>query len=147
MKSFWQLDARTELLQRLEQLTPESRAQWGRMNGPQVLAHVADSLRMTLGELPVKPRESLLRPWPFKQLIIYFLRFPKGAPTAPELIQRPPRDWSSERPALCQLLNQLATLQRRPFPPEHPAFGKMTEQGWGVLVYRHVDHHLRQFGV
>ena len=85
MKTLWQPTDKQALLTRLARLNADSRPQWGKLNCPQMLAHVADGMRMTLGDLACEPKGGPLRYWPLKQLIIYWLPFPKGAPTAPEL--------------------------------------------------------------
>jgi len=73
--------------------------------------------------------------------------FPKGAPTSPELSARPPGDWDREVVALRALVEQFGRRDPNGRWPDHPAFGRLTGRAWGVLVYRHSDHHLRQFGV
>jgi hypothetical protein len=146
MKSIWSAAVRDELRARLAQLTPDTSPRWGRMTAPQMVAHLADSARMALGDLPVASKKLPLRFTPIKQLFIYCIPIPKNVPTAPELIRRTPGDWRQEVQAAGALLERIAS------PPEgarpaHPAFGRLSEQAWGVLVYRHYDHHLRQFGV
>lgn len=100
-----------------------------------------------MGELPVKPRRLPIRHPPLKQFIIYVMPFPKGAPTAPELVSRQATDWAAEVEAIERAFDRLVV--RDPAAPwqDHPAFGRMTHRAWGVLIYRHTDHHLRQFGV
>ena len=73
--------------------------------------------------------------------------FPKGAPTAPELLARRPAEWHGELDMLRETLD--AFVKAGPSGPfvSHPAFGDLTPRAWGVLVHRHMDHHLRQFGV
>jgi hypothetical protein len=146
MKTIWKASTRDELRARLGRLTPGSMPRWGRMTAPQMVAHLADSARMALGDLPVAPKRVPLRYPPLKQLCIYCLPIPKSVPTAPELIQRSPGDWEHEVNAAGALLERIASPPdgRR---PDHPVFGRLSEQAWGVLVYRHYDHHLRQFGV
>jgi hypothetical protein len=147
MKSAWQKEARQDLLTRLDQLTPDAKGRWGKMNCYQMLAHIADAVRMPLGELKTKPKKTPLRFAPVKKLIIYVLPFPKGAPTAPELIARTEGDWNKEAVAVKELLARFAELQNQETWPEHPAFGKLSKKDWGALVYKHIDHHFRQFGV
>ncbi len=131
---------------RLVGLDASKQALWGRFSCQQMLAHVADGLRMALGELKVEPKNTPLRFWPLKQLIIYWLPFPKGAPTAPELVARPPQSIDEEREAINHLMRGFGE-RHGPAPwPAHPAFGKLDEVSWGVLMYKHIDHHLRQFG-
>jgi hypothetical protein len=146
MKSIWRASTRDELRSRLGRLSPDSKALWGSMSAPQMVAHLADCSRMTLGDLPVTPKRTAIRYPPLKQLIVYCLPFPKNARTAPETISRMPGDWMQEVQAAGALLERIASPPdgRR---PEHPVFGRLSEQALGVFVYRHYDHHLRQFGV
>ena len=81
MKSAWDADNRRELQQRVLALRPETQGQWGRMTAPQMVAHLADSLRMALGDIPVAAKKSPIRYPPLKQLLICWLPFPKGVPT------------------------------------------------------------------
>lgn len=146
MTSIFDGPARAALAARLDAITPESVARWGRMDSAAMLAHLAESLRMALGELPVRPRGRLLRLPPLRHAIIHWLPFPKGAPTAPELVARRAEDIAAEIRAVKTLLEELAGRATAPIWPEHPAFGRLSARDWGALVYRHIDHHLRQFG-
>ena len=147
MKSVWNAADYSELCTRLERLTPEALPRWGKFTAPQMVCHLVDALKMAGGTLPVRTRQMAIRYPPLKQLIIYWLPFPKGAPTAPELLTRVATEWHGE---LQELKRELERFQKRgpagPFVP-HPAFGKLSSRAWGVLVYRHTDHHLKQFGV
>ena len=147
MKSAWNVGNRRELQRRVSALRPEARGQWGSMTAPQMVAHLADSLRMAVGDLPVAAKTSPLRYPPLKQLALYWLPFPKGVPTAVELITRVPETWKFEVDDVNSLLDQFAHRDRHGRWPDHPVFGRMRGSSWGVLVYRHMDHHLRQFGV
>jgi hypothetical protein len=117
------------------------------MTASQMLAHLSDAKRMALKELSVAPRWLPIRYPPLKQLIIYLAPFPKGAPTAPALLARRPEAWDVERRNLSVLIQRFGTLPPDFVWPPHPAFGKLSRSAWGVLGYRHTDHHLRQFGV
>lgn len=147
MKSVWNEADRVELCARMERLTPECTAQWGKFSAPQMVCHLVDALKMASGDLPVASKKLPIRHAPLKQLIIYYLPWPKGAPTAPELVSRRATEWHGELEALRQELDAFAKRgPDGPFVP-HPAFGMLTPRAWGVLVYRHMDHHLKQFGV
>jgi hypothetical protein len=117
------------------------------MSAPRMLAHLVDAGRMALGTLEVPSRRMPIRFPPLKQFIIYWMPFPKNAPTSPRLIERVATDWAAEAIELDAIVNQLAAKSADAAWPDHPAFGRMTHRAWGVLVYRHTDHHLRQFGV
>jgi hypothetical protein len=138
--------ARQELAERLERLSPEAKPLWGKMSAPQMLAHIGDWMLMAQGELATAPKNRVLSFPPLKQLAIYWLPFPKGVLTAPELIRRRPLAWTVERAAVRQQLQSFENFNPAVWP-EHPVFGEMTPRAWYVLGYRHMDHHLRQFGV
>ena len=147
MKSIWQDESRRELHDRVARLSLESRPEWGRFTAPKMVCHLAESLKMAMGDLPVTPKRSPIRFPPLKQLIVYVAPFPKGVPTAPELLAREPRDWTNDVADVQMLLELAAACRTTDTWPEHPAFGKLSKRAWGVLIYRHTDHHLRQFGV
>lgn len=147
MTSLWDAGARQELHRRLKRLNPHSQRRWGRLSVEQMLAHVAAGLRMATGELPVKPKPGPLRRWPLNRLVIHWLPWPKGAPTAPELLAREPEELEREKAALTALIEQVAERRAKTDGVEHPAFGRLSEKDWGALGYRHIDHHLKQFGL
>jgi hypothetical protein len=147
MKTIWNDTDRRELEERLNRLTPDTRPQWGKFTAPQLVVHLADSLHMALGELPVASKNLPIRYPPLKQLFLYVLPFPKGVPTSPELIARAPGPWDAGVAEIRTLLMQMATRDPNVEWPDHPAFGRMRRKDWGVLVYRHMAHHFRQFGV
>jgi hypothetical protein len=144
------LDASTRdgILARLDLLRPDAPAQWGTMNATQMLAHVGDALRMTLGELAVRPKNvPVMRLLPIKKLMLYVLPFPKNAPTAKELRSRAPQSFDRELDDVKQLVRRLDPQQGGGRAAAHPLFGAMTATDWGRLGFKHLDHHLRQFGV
>ena len=147
MKSLWQESARAEVLERIGRLSPERRPSWGRMSAPRMVAHLNDALRMAFGEVPTRSKRLPLRHPPLKQLIIYWMPFPKSAPTAPELLAREPAEWRAELDACRALVGRFGSEPADREWPEHPAFGRLTARQWGILAYRHTDHHLRQFQV
>jgi hypothetical protein len=137
----------SQLLARLSRLTPEARPAWGRMTAPQMVAHLIESGRLASGELVCASKRLPIRFFPINSLIVRCAPFPKNAPTAPELLARRPATWEGDVAELSALVGRLAARSPREAWPEHPAFGKLSGKTWGVLVYRHVDHHLHQFGV
>ncbi|HEY3115025.1 MAG TPA: DinB family protein [Gemmatimonadaceae bacterium] len=146
-KSLTDARARQELLNRLERLTPEATPLWGKMTAPQMLAHLADWMLMASGDIKTAAQNRVLRYPPLKQLAIYWLPFPKGVPTSPELRGRTPLEWSIEHTSVRNRVQSFENLYLKARWPDHPVFGKMTPRAWGVFAYRHMDHHLRQFGI
>ncbi|MFN2398195.1 MAG: DUF1569 domain-containing protein [Gemmatimonadaceae bacterium] len=147
MRSLWQESARTALLRRLGRLSSEAQARWGLMTAAQMLAHLNDAFCLSTGELSARPPRGLLRIPPLNYVVACLLPFPRGAPTAPELLRRAPDPWETE---INRLHKNVAAFGRRdprgPWP-DHPIFGRLAGWAWGMLGYRHLDHHLRQFGV
>jgi hypothetical protein len=147
-KTLWDDDARASLLRRLDALTPQAAAKWGRMSSGEMLAHLVNGMRLAAGELDAKPRRSPFRRWPLKYLFIYWVPFPKGAPAPREIVTRgTPTDWEQNLRALRDSIDQLTRRDRNGSWPAHPVFGALSGKAWGALGWRHFDHHLRQFGL
>jgi hypothetical protein len=144
----WEPEYRASLADRARRLTADAKPAWGKMNASGMLAHINDSYRMVLGDLAVKPKNLPIRFTPIKQLIIYVAPFPKGAPTAPELIARcDGANLADEQQAYVGLLSRIGAITEATKLPPHPAFGTLTHRAYGVLIARHTDHHFRQFGL
>ena len=111
----------------------DTKGAWGKFSASGMLAHLNDSYRMCTGELTVKSKNLPLRYTPIKQLVIYVLPFPKGAPTAPELIARcDGAELEDEKQALCANFERLAGVKPGDPLQEHPAFGALTYKDYGV---------------
>ncbi len=147
MKTFWDANDRQELLRRIDNLNTDSRAQWGKMTVDQMLSHLVDACKMALGELAVAPKPGPMSFAPIRKAVIYWLPWPKGAPTAPELLARKPVSVEAEKAELKTLMNRLAAQSDQQSVPAHPAFGDLSRKDWGALIHRHTDHHFKQFGV
>jgi len=140
-------DDRAEITNRMRSLSASSTRQWGSMDVVTMLQHLRLSARMTLGELPVaSANKRIFQMFPMKHLILYVLPFPKGAPTAAELKPSDAASFEEERAALLELLERIGTGPQDGSGPAHPLFGPLTWREWGVVNYKHADHHLRQFG-
>ena len=148
MPSIFDPARQQELVTRVSRLSPETPARWGKFNATRMLAHVNDAFRMALADLPVKPRKTPFKNAVARILIIHLLPFPKGAPTAPELLARvDSAEFETERKAFAELVARVGARQDATVWPEHPAFGTMTRGDWGALGYKHANHHFTQFGI
>jgi Protein of unknown function (DUF1569) len=146
--SIWDESVRTSIAARAQRVAAGTKPGWGRMNAAAMMAHINDSLRMALGDLPVKSKNLPLRYKPIRKLFIYYLPMPKGAPTAPELIARCSNAvLDDEKQAFAELINRCAHVTTSTALGEHPAFGDLGYDEYGCLIAKHTDHHLRQFGV
>ena len=138
---------RTAISTRLQSLSASSTGRWGKMDVTNMLHHLRLSALMTVGELSVPSvNKRAFQVFPLKHLILYVFPFPKGAPTAPELKPVDVTAFAEERAALLELLERIGTGDRDGVGPAHPLFGPLTRREWGVVTYKHADHHLKQFG-
>lgn len=138
---------RARLMARLGALTSGSQPRWGKFTVAGMLCHLRESARMASGELPVPDvGKKAFQVFPLKHLILHVLPFPKGAPTAPLLLAASPEEFEEAMRQLTQALDSFLHEDLRP-APRHPLFGPLTRKEWGTLAYKHIDHHLRQFGV
>jgi hypothetical protein len=117
------------------------------MSASQMVVHVVDALKMAIGTLKTEEKKRPIRFPPLKQFIIYGPPFPKSVPTSPELLVRQCEDWDTECMSLKEMMDAFANRPAGAPLPRHPAFGTLSRRAWGVLTYKHIDHHLRQFGV
>ena len=139
---------RTAILQRIGSVTSASVPRWGQMDAKSMLTHLKQSALMALGELPVAGKSKrAFQVFPIKHLILHVVPFPKGAPTAPELLVPEAASVDAIRSELVSLVERIGAGPRAGDGPVHPLFGGLSFREWGVATYKHTDHHLRQFGV
>ncbi len=138
---------RKAISDRLRSLSMSSNRRWGSMDVTGMLQHLRRSALMCVGELVVpSANKRAFHMFPLKHVILYVLPFPKGAPTAPALKPVDAASFAEERAALLELLERIGTGLRVGMGPDHPLFGPLTWREWGVVTYKHSDHHLKQFG-
>ncbi len=138
---------RNSLTQRLLSLTPETRPQWGKFDAPRMICHLADSFAMALGEISTQSaNKKAFQRFPMKHLILYVLPWPKGTPTAPELLATEAGEFDRDRQRVVEMMERVAAAPRG-MGPEHPFFGPLDNEEWNALQWKHVNHHLTQFGV
>jgi hypothetical protein len=147
MKTMWNDADREELLARIDRLSDDATARWGKMTAGAMLAHITEAMKMAVGELVCKPKKMPIRFFPLKQLIVYVFPFPKSAPTAKELLEGSDTPPARSKAELRRLIALFVSKKGQKQWPSHPAFGALSEKAWGALGYKHLDHHLRQFGV
>ena len=145
-----------EIVGRLAKIQSSSPRLWGKMTAPQMICHLADSFRVTMGEKPWKTERISVTPIPLPGWFVKWvalqvpLQWPHGTPTRPEVDSEkggtPPGVLEGDVRDLLRLLDRF-TRQPRDFSWQpHPIFGAMTDAEWMRWGYLHTDHHLRQFG-
>lgn len=145
-QTIWDPKTRQAILARFARLEPDARPAWGKMSAGQMLRHCTAALDMLTGRLKVAPKPGPFRNPLLRYLIIRVLPWPKGAPTAPELIMPEYRgDWRVDSENLGKSLSEVVEKGKGGRLEDHPAFGSLDQETAGLLIWRHLDHHLRQF--
>jgi hypothetical protein len=147
MTTLFDSDARERILSRIDRLAPQQKPLWGKMDAARMIVHLTAQLRTGLGELVCAPKKTPLNNWLMRRLVIYLLPWPKGTPTAPEFLAQPSATWNEDMATLRSDIARFGARGEGGEWPQHPAFGPLSGRMWGVLAWRHLDHHLRQFGV
>jgi hypothetical protein len=150
MKNLFEAARAGEVKQRIAQLRPDSERLWGKMNPAQALEHCSRGMEMALGDKnPPRVMVGRIMGWIVKPLALGNDEpMRRNSPTAKELVVQDERDLVTERARLCGLIDRFAAAgpkgcTRHP----HAFFGRLTPEEWAILMYKHLDHHLRQFGV
>lgn len=138
-----------DIVVRLSHLSPGKTPLWGKMSVAQMLAHCQQPLKVSLGEHQVKPT---IIGWLFgrmaKRQMLKEKTFKKNLPTVASFIIKDNRDFITELQKLEALIERFtAANQQSVAARKHPFFGRMTPEEWGILNWKHLDHHLRQSGV
>ena len=150
MKSLRDETCRNEMIGRINRLTPSATAAWGKMTVEQMLSHLVQGNDLPFNAT-VPDRSSFLSTNVIKPLVLYVVPVPKEVKTSPQMDQqqdgRKPMGFDVDRANLIESIHVVGTLPLDHACLSHPFFGKMNAKQWARLAYKHIDHHLRQFGV
>ena len=149
MKNILSQSDKTEVLNRIENLKPASQGLWGKMSIEQMLAHCSASFEMATGD------KNFPRPF-IGRIMGSFMKdfysndkpFNKNTPTIKSLLFSHQMDFEKEKRKLTEIIEKFHTGgEDKCTTHPHPFFGKLSPTAWGKGMYKHLDHHLRQFGV
>ena len=148
MKTLFEAADRESLVARINALEPKAARQWGKMDPAQMLCHCARALEFATSETPMKQKfiGKILAPL-VRKSALGETPFSKNSPTDPAFVVASEVDFAAEKAHLLALVDRF--VQRGPAAAgnvTHVFFGKLTGDEWGSLMYKHIDHHLRQFG-
>ncbi len=149
MQNLFHIDTFTGLVDRVHNLSATLPPQWGSMTVSQMMAHCSAAFQVPLSEKPM-PRILLGRIFGplIKSKLYNEDPWRKNLPTAPQFLIKGDRHFDTEMQALVDNINKFyaaGPMGISPYP--HPFFGKITPEQWGMSMYKHIDHHLKQFGV
>ena len=139
---------RAAIEDRLGRLGADAKRAWGTMDPAQMLTHCALPLETALGDRPVRQKLVGKLVGPFvRGLVLGERPFMRNAPTDPMFVVADPREFEAERSRLSALIARFADAGPDAAAAQtHIFFGRLSGDQWGRLMYKHLDHHLRQFG-
>lgn len=151
MKNILTPSDRAEILERIGKLTPTSTNQWGQMDVQQMMCHMTDPLRDAIG---VRKAKQVIPPFLgflFKPMFLSKKNWKPNVRTATEYDQTkgggtPTTTFDNDKAQLLDAIGKFAAHDPKPYTT-HVIAGKLTNEEWGKLMYKHTDHHLRSFGV
>jgi hypothetical protein len=150
MKDLFNHEHAKEFVDRINQLSVHSKAQWGKMNVSQMLTHAQIPLQIASGAIEIKPNPIIkfLFGKRAKKQLNNNDDFKKNLPTFKEAIFADEREFEKEKEKLISLIkNFQAKGAEGIIKKPHPFFGELTIMEWNTLQTKHLDHHLKQFGV
>jgi hypothetical protein len=150
MKNIFAPKTTNELIARINALNPYTPARWGKMTVDQMLAHSIVAYDMAYTDKYPKPNafmRFMLKTF-VKNGVVNETPYPKNSRTAPAFIISDHRNFEKEKNRLISYLEQTKDLGSQHFEgKESLSFGPMSAGEWNNLFYKHLDHHLTQFGV
>lgn len=146
VKNLFDPSVKQEIIVRINKLTPQSKAQWGKMNVGQMLAHCQMPMGVGLGKHTISRRFIFRILGPMIKGILYNDKpFKRGLPTDKSFVMIDEKDFEKEKQELLKMVTNFSETTLVDTP--HPLFGKLTKEQWSKGSWKHLDHHLQQFGV
>jgi len=148
MKSLFIVTDKDEILARINKLTPDTQHLWGKMNVCQMLVHCQVGVESAIGDRYMsRTLMGKLIGRFFKSMATNNRSFGQGSPTHPDFIIGNTEEFSIEKDKLTALVQRMYDGGKHGATGNpHAFFGHLTPTEWGALMYKHIDHHLKQFG-
>jgi hypothetical protein len=150
MKNVFDKNDVSELISRINKLTAETHPQWGKMNASQMLAHCNVTYELVYEDKHPRPKglKKFLIKALIKNLVVSEKPFKKSSQTAPHFIVKDAKNFEAEKKRLIDYLKKTQELGASHFDgKDSHSFGPLTTKEWNTMFYKHLDHHLTQFGV
>lgn len=135
-------------IQRTEKIQEHTPANWGKMNAAQMFQHVNKSVQSLFDDTKIKRMfmGRIIGKLILNKAIKDEQPIVKNSPTAPSFVSDKSVDFNKEKATWISYLEKFSKLNEKELEGKiHPFFGKMTGKQWNVLIYKHIDHHLKQF--
>jgi hypothetical protein len=150
MKNIFKKEVTEEVINRIENLTSETQPIWGKMSVAQMLAHCCVTYEMVFTDK--QPRPNAFTKFMMKALIKNIVTsekpYVKNGRTAKQFVMTDTKNFETEKKRLIDFITKTQQLGTQEFEgKESHSFGKLTAKEWNNMFYKHLDHHLNQFGV
>lgn len=149
LPNIFSIEITDQVIKRIEQLTPDSQPEWGKMNVAQMLAHCCVAYELVYDNKHPKPGAFMkfLISMLAKNQVVSEKPYPKSIRTAPQFLITDEKEFHTEKSRLIAYLERTQKNGKHSFQDkESHSFGKLSAEQWNNLFYKHVDHHLKQFG-
>lgn len=150
MKNIFDSKETEAVIDRINKLSPTTRPQWGKMSADQMLAHCNVTYEMAFEDKHPKPNgftKFMLKLF-VKNTVVGDKPYKRNSRTAPQFLITNARNFVEEKARLTDYLKKAQNLGEDYFDgKESHSFGKLTKKEWNTMFYKHLDHHLTQFGV
>jgi hypothetical protein len=146
VKNLFDPAVKQDIIARINKLTPQSNAQWGKMNVGQMLAHCQVPIGVGLGTNKISRSFIGILFGSFAKKMLYNDKpFKHHLPTDRTFVMKDEKDFEKEKLGLLTMVNTFS--ENNLIDQPHPFFGKLTKEQWSKGTWKHLDHHLQQFGV
>lgn len=150
MKNIFNQNDTTEIITRIDSLTPLTNPVWGKMDVAQMLAHCNVTYEMVYENKHPKPKGlmKLILKLLVKNVVVNEKPYKHSSKTAPAFIITNTKDFNVEKNRLIDFIKKTQELGENHFEgKESHSFGTLTSREWNNMFYKHLNHHLNQFGV
>lgn len=150
MQNIFDAGVTAQLIERIQQITPDQHPKWGTMSAAQMLAHCNVTYEMVYDNIHKAPNgfKRFVLKLLVKPMVVNEKPYKKSSMTAPEFIIKTDKVFNVEKARLVEYLQRTQQLGPTHFEGKASlSFGAMTSGEWNNLFYKHLDHHLQQFGV
>lgn len=147
MESLFEKSTQQAITQRLQNLNANSKRAWGTMTVSQMLKHLEIAFAVPINKvsLPKENLQFLVANPLMRKLVIDVFPWPKNMMTAKDFVVKSDPEFEQAKQSFLEVYNQF--IEAKTLTGSHPIFGEMDKDTWGRAMYKHLDHHLRQFGV
>ena len=150
MKNIFDANDTHQTIERINKLTPQTQQLWGKMNVAQMLAHCNVAYELVYTDKHPKPKgfKKFMIKLLAKNIVVGPKPYKRNSRTAPMFLITDQREFEKEKKRLVDHLQKTQQLGAEHFDgKESHAFGPLSTKEWNTLFYKHLDHHLQQFGV